>query len=559
MPPTPRSSPPRSELPRLASSLPTRRRLVLVLGLGLGLANPNPNPDPNPDDDPNPNPNPNHNPNPNPNPKQRPPRRSGDPSTTSSPPPALGPSPAAAVSPAPALALSLSRAPTAAVSPATTARIDSPASPPGVPPVTSPVGVPPLPPWLLAAQGGRLLAARRLSAERETAQWALYVACFWPLHVWKRAVRSARQARARASLTTVLWRGLTRLRLFRAWARLPRQQRAELDALRARLRLRVLASALRRWFDWDYEAGYEARMLESLACVALKARAVCAMPLLALRLYARFRLLVRSRSYPPLMLCDEAQVPPLLLAQLVPLEQLPLRRGDLPYPLSIAPAWECDHLARCVNRMRRARLAPILLHVLRQHVLRRRRKRWARARGWALLLGRILQVRARVRVRVRVRVRARARVSLMLDPNVIARSRLAAVGALRAGRPRRNRRGGGRQRRGRRGRRWRRRRRRRSRQRRCWRRVLSEPAPRLGRGAQRGDAHTWPVHSRAPNPNPDPDPDLNAYNTHHAHIRPVPSSAPSPNPNPNPGPDPSPNPARYLKQRHGLLEASARS
>ena len=34
-------------------------------------------------------------------------------------------------------------------------------------------GSAPLPPWLRAAQGGKLLAARRLSTENDVAQWAV--------------------------------------------------------------------------------------------------------------------------------------------------------------------------------------------------------------------------------------------------------------------------------------------------------------------------------------------------------------------------------------------------
>ena len=209
----------------------------------------------------------------------------------------------------------------------------------------------------------------------------------------------------------MLCRGLMRLRLFRAWVQLPQRQQQELATMRARLRGHALASAdgcnpvpsrlqphvfqaaasclqasaLRRWLDWDEEAGYEGRMLESFACVALRARAVCTLPLLALRLYARCRALVRSRSY-ALMLLDEVDVPPL------PPLLLPVRGGARPeVALLLTQAVVADRLTRLIHRMRRARLAPLLLHVLRRHVLRRRRKRWAAASGERSVLRRVVQ------------------------------------------------------------------------------------------------------------------------------------------------------------------------
>ena len=47
---------------------------------------------------------------------------------------------------------------------------------------------------------------------------------------------------------SVVGRGILRLRSFRAWAKLPALARAELHHLRGALRLRVLASGLRKWW-----------------------------------------------------------------------------------------------------------------------------------------------------------------------------------------------------------------------------------------------------------------------------------------------------------------------
>ena len=236
---------------------------------------------------------------------------------------------------------------------------------------------------------GRLLAARRLAEEGEAAEWALYTACFWPLHVWKREVRRALRASAKVQLTAALWRGILRLRCYRAWRALPALVAREAAAMRAALRRAAKRSALARWFERCAERGYEARLMASGGVVALRARALAARPFLVLWFHARCRALVRARSY-SLLLLPESHVPPL---------PLPGRGRAAPECRALVTgALVADKSSRVVTRMRRARLAPLLLHVLRRNVLRRRRKRWAADTGGRRLLLRMLRTWVRYAV-----------------------------------------------------------------------------------------------------------------------------------------------------------------
>ena len=283
----------------------------------------------------------------------------------------------------------LSSAPTGAASPAATGTSAAlaTAAPAAAPPQPSPAEGPAQQRVGGGGSGGkggsgRLLAARRLAEESEAAEWALYTACFWPLHVWKREVRRALRASAKVQLTRALWRGIVRLRCYRAWRALPALQAREVAAMRAALHRAAKRSALARWAERCAERGYEARMMASSRFVALRARALAARPFLVLWFYARCRVLVRDRSY-NLLLLPESHVPPL---------PLPGRGRAAPEcrPL-VTDALVADKSSRVVTRMRRARLAPLLLHVLRRNVVRRRRKRWAADKGGHRLLLRMLR------------------------------------------------------------------------------------------------------------------------------------------------------------------------
>ena len=207
---------------------------------------------------------------------------------------------------------------------------------------------------------------------------SLYVACFWPLHVWRRETRLARQLQTR--MVEQVADGLARQRLFRAWASEARKRRAYAKATHA-VRKRVSRGVRSRAFRRLAAAAVRNRRVRhaanSRSFARLRARCLAKLPMLAWRVYARCRSLVRNRSYGSTMLRREAMVPPLPFP--------PEWRTDAGFERVVSRAIVKDTQARQVNRHRRRRLAAPLFEHMLLNVQLQRRKRWCLLRGFRLI------------------------------------------------------------------------------------------------------------------------------------------------------------------------------
>ena len=140
----------------------------------------------------------------------------------------------------------------------------------------------------------------------------LFVACFWPLHVWRRETVKARTLAKAASARIA--DGISRLRAFRRW-RKEAVARGVRKATARQIKARVRKMALRQVMARVQVVGTRDRKCrEALAnpsYARLRASWLARLPFLALRCYAACRARVRRRSVGEMMLRAEAAVTPL--------------------------------------------------------------------------------------------------------------------------------------------------------------------------------------------------------------------------------------------------------
>ena len=232
----------------------------------------------------------------------------------------------------------------------------------------------------------------------DAAEAALYRACFWPLHVWKRETGKARELQNQ--VTTRLSDGMARVHCFRTWRGLSQQRRAHRKAdkkVAARVRRDNLARTFRRLAVHMLHLRKVAEVESSEIYIQLRAKRVGSTPFLAWLVYSTCHALVRRRCYGELLVRTERMVHPLPCAPPPCPPPYPhavaCNRGACGGPFTvplfvftlmcaracvcacrIPPEWEAtprigayvtrsatkDVHSRTVNRHRRKRLAPLL-------------------------------------------------------------------------------------------------------------------------------------------------------------------------------------------------------
>lgn len=150
---------------------------------------------------------------------------------------------------------------------------------------------------------------------------ALYTACHWPFHVWKRETRAARQLSAQ--VTARVFDGIMRLRTFRRW-RSDARKHVQLRGASKKVGKTARYWCLRRTYDRvAYVVAYRKkvhRVCGSSRYMDLRARILARLPFFAWTVYARCRVLVRQRS------CGE----------------LLLRREGMVHPFPVPPEWRAN-------------------------------------------------------------------------------------------------------------------------------------------------------------------------------------------------------------------------
>ena len=194
------------------------------------------------------------------------------------------------------------------------------------------------------------------------------VACFWPLHVWKRETAKARTLENQ--LTTRVADGMARLRLFRTWREraIRSSHLAKQSAvIRASVRVSAKRRALARVAVFTTRERKCDEVYASRKYRRLRASCLGRQPLSALRCYSVCRALVRKRSFGDGMMKPDELPMPLP----VPVEW----REDPGLAPIVLKADKSDVARRLVNRHRRHRLGPLLLSLLAINVDLQRKKR----------------------------------------------------------------------------------------------------------------------------------------------------------------------------------------
>ena len=146
----------------------------------------------------------------------------------------------------------------------------------------------------------------------DAAEAALYTACHWPLHVWKRETKKGRQLQTQ--VTERLFDGISRLRAFRLW-RVTSEKRKIYRAADKKVSKGVRRENLMRYFRrlsaHVMHLKKVAEVESSDIYIKLRARRVGARPFLAWHVFTTCRALVRRRCYGELLLRTERMVHPL--------------------------------------------------------------------------------------------------------------------------------------------------------------------------------------------------------------------------------------------------------
>jgi hypothetical protein len=227
-----------------------------------------------------------------------------------------------------------------------------------------------------------------------------YRQAFWPYFIWARYVRRKRFRRDKARQLVAIWLALVQMRIMRAWRKeiafdaSVHSSAAELSRIFTR---RVHVSIVRAWHLWALQ-----RELLRRAWASRRARMLRLMPLvrpfIALRTHAAARVASRLFGGMRSTRADGSESWP--RADDVLRLDLVGHRRRLPaiarYAAAV-PAWaiglvnselEDQARERAADAFQRRRLSPLLLALLRAHMMSCRKDRWCTKRGFSLILKR---------------------------------------------------------------------------------------------------------------------------------------------------------------------------